>query len=148
MKLLQYITNIQTFFFFFLLVRVPILTTKRTYNGHESMRTGPLSTGRRWPGLKNYVLHHTSHLSPRGKDAVFDALGNVPGILDVALTWTTNLNIIADYVHLIIVMNFSIQQENVRSSRQTSPTMESTAIILVSDTAAHFLEPWDGPSLF
>lgn len=39
-------------------VRVPMLTPKSTNNGHMSIRTGPRSNGRPWPGLMNHIYFY------------------------------------------------------------------------------------------
>ena len=36
----------------------PLSTAKSTNNGHMSIRTGPRSNGRRWPGLLNHVFFY------------------------------------------------------------------------------------------
>ncbi|KAK3520360.1 hypothetical protein QTP70_023837, partial [Hemibagrus guttatus] len=34
----------------------PLCTTENVNNGHISIRTGPQSNGRRWPGLMNHIF--------------------------------------------------------------------------------------------
>ena len=47
-------------------VRVPMLipfTAESTINGHVSIRTGPWSNGRRWPGLRNLVFFYITWMA-------------------------------------------------------------------------------------
>ena len=105
-------------------------------NGHVSIRTGPRSNGRRWPGLINHIFFHWERHLPgehgtrmhymkktsRGGSGMlwamicWEVLG--PAIhVDVTLTRTTYLNIVADHIHPFMEMVFPdvcglFQQDN------------------------------------
>ena len=93
----------------------------QTNNGHVSIRNGPQSNGRRWPDMKNHVhfyimwmawcvcitylgnTWHQDSLLDEGNpaDAVWCFGQFSAGFchVDITLTHTTYLSIVADYVH-------------------------------------------------
>lgn len=99
----------------------PLSPAESTFNGHMSIKTGPWSTGGRWPGLFNHAFFYIMWRVDRWFTREWDGTklpfrkkagrrGSVMSnvlLKNINLTCTTYLNIVGEHVHPFMARRFS-----------------------------------------